>query len=202
MPTFFDDFNRANNADIGSDWTAVTGLNPFSISSNTALQGANESGEYVNSISPGDAQFAEAVLSGVQESTDDQSGIGPAVRIDIGASATFYALLANRVTTGELVLMKVIENLWTSLGVYTAGAAPVAGDTIRLEAEGAELRAYHETVLRITQTDATLPSGSVGITSHNNNENPALDSFFGGDLISEPIITRSRKLATQQRMVS
>jgi hypothetical protein len=185
MTTFTDDFNRANNADLGTNWTPVTGSVAWSVSGNAAQAdtGGSRCAEYVNTFTPANDQYAQAALGTVDTApgADQPPGGGPAVRVATGAN-TYYGALANSLSTSEIELVKVVAGTLTSLGTYTAGAAPVTGDTIRIEASGTTIRVLHNGTERINVSDSSISSGQVGINGLAWNNIPTLDNFDGGDL--------------------
>jgi hypothetical protein len=185
MANFTDDFNRANNADLGTSWTPVTGSVAWSVNGNAAQAdtGGSRCAEYVNSFTPANDQYAQAALGTVDNApgADQPPGGGPAVRVATGAN-TYYGALANSLSTSEIELVKVVAGTLTSLGTYTAGAAPVTGDTIRIEASGTTIRVLHNGTERINVSDSSISSGQVGINGLAWNNIPTLDNFDGGDL--------------------
>jgi hypothetical protein len=185
MTTFTDDFNRANNADLGTNWTPVTGAVAWSVNGNAAQAdaGGSRCAEYVNSFTPANDQYAQAALGTVDTApgADQPPGGGPAVRVATGAN-TYYGALANSLSTSEIELVKVVAGTLTSLGTYTAGSAPVTGDTIRIEASGTTIRVLHNGTERINVSDSSISSGRVGINGLAWNNIPTLDNFDGGDL--------------------
>jgi hypothetical protein len=185
MANFTDDFNRANNADLGTSWTPVTGSVAWSVSGNAAQAdaGGSRCAEYVNSFTPANDQYAQAALGTVDTApgADQPPGGGPAVRVATAAN-TYYGALANSLATSEIELVKVVAGTLTSLGTYTAGAAPVTGDTIRIEATGTTIRVLHNSTVRISVSDSSISSGQVGVNGLAWNNVPTLDNFDGGDL--------------------
>jgi hypothetical protein len=183
-----DNFNRADNADLGTNWTPPTGVTGWSISGNQALEdsGGAFCAEYWNAVSFANDQYSQAIVDGVTLESVVNNGAGVAVRIATGAN-TMYRAYLNSNASGEIQLTKHVAGVVTELAQYTAGAAPALLDGIRLEVRGTTLKVYHSSaggayVERISTDDSSIASGSAGIAGKANSNLNLVDNWDGGDL--------------------
>lgn len=182
-----DDFDRADNADLGANWTPVNdgsnGGDNFTIVSNAAKSpNTSDSAELYTALSAYADQWAEATLGGLGPNGVG-AGTGVLVRGSSGASFDYYRLVAS-------------SEGW-SLDEYNAGAhvATLAsgsltfsnGDRIYLEIQGTTLIAKRNTTngaggtTLTTQTDATIASGRPGIAHSTDAPDTFISSWQAGD---------------------
>ena len=187
MPS--DNFDRANSADLGANWTPSGAAVAYLITSNEAQEGNGDSAEYYNAFTPADDQYAEAKVGSLIESGVD-AGAGPAARMATGA-ITFYAAVANTSgANGQIALLKWVGGTMSVVAGYTAGPVPATGDLLRIECEGTTVRVKHKGVTRITVTDASLASGRVGVGGRVWNLQATLDDWTGDSLSALPAARR------------
>ena len=122
-----DPFDRADNADLGTNWTP--GPDGFQIVSN-AVRPANDSidsWESFNAITWPDNQYSASTLAGVINNGLGE-GCGVICRADTGGAETFYRLVGSG---AGWELMRSVSGVTVSLG---SSATPVFtnGDEIRL----------------------------------------------------------------------
>lgn len=182
-----DDFNRANSASMGANWTTVTGVNlnanGFDIVSNTAQPALRtmDSMELWNAFSFPNDQYAQAALT----MTGTTTGIGPGVFVR-GTTATngpcYRATATKSATNNVEVLRQDATPAYVSLGQRTT--TWVDGDVLRLEVQGTTLRVYQNgTQLGADITDSTYASGSAGIVySASSATVPQIDTWEAGSL--------------------
>lgn len=187
-----DMFNRADNADLGTQWTAQTAFamnlgntgNPLA---NTARANAlgDPSGEWNNTISVGAAQFACVELTSDIETLIDL-GLGPAVRM-ADAADTSYTVKVNSNAAGRFELERRVAATPTILRGYT-GLVPAGGQVVLLTIDRFFfLRVYVNGVEIIAWDDAAqatrIGSGRVGIFGHISGVVARVDNWEGGDLL-------------------
>ena len=91
-----DDFNRADNADLGANWTIQSGQAALQIVSNRAVPSNNFSdcGEIWVADSFSDDQYSESVVTALHSSAPAETGIGPIVRGSTSV-ASYYAVVVD-----------------------------------------------------------------------------------------------------------
>ena len=180
-------FNRADNASLGSDWTAIRGTNPYDVFSNSArCNGASaENASIYTPFTPANDQWAEATV--VARSAD--AYIGPVVR---GSSNNYYIFYGD---TGNRALYRIVSGTATSLASSATGFA--INDVIRLEVEGTTLRAYVNGVLWTSLTDSSLASGNAGIGTWSNSNQGRLDTFRADNITTDQTVT-AQLIATSE----
>lgn len=185
-----DDFNRADSASRGANWTSVSGFDSR-IASNEATP--NTAGlpclNYYNAITPGDAQYAKVTLrSPLETLTGGPYGVGPAIRIATGAD-NGYSTIVNSVAAERFRVYRRIAGAATLIMQYT-GAAPAIGDVVELRVNSGfdlDLRVNGVSVVTFTDTDVNkIQSGRVGDFGVIGNDFSHWDDWEGGDLASGP----------------
>lgn len=188
-----DDFNRADNADLGANWTpqraGVNGGLAMRIVSQQVMpdSGADVSCEYWSAASFNANQYSQVVLANELETGtgDPAYGIGPAVRIQTTGTGPVYGSYYVSARSGALLLIYQPDGEgWQMSTLDTYAGTVTLGDTIRLEANETTLTVKQNGTTRITQTDSNLASGAVGIRGQLANNNPAIDNWEGGDLVA------------------
>lgn len=173
-----DNFNRADNADLGAEWTAVSGTGQFKIESNSAKssQPAANRDEYHSLLVGNDQQAkAKVTVSGVT----DQTGIGVGVRIQI-SNFNLYMAVVNKASSNNVTVAKVVASVYTLIGQRTT--TWVDGDELTFSITGTTLRVYQNgTQLGADMTDSEFSSGRVGVTSRPVFTSGALDDWEGKD---------------------
>jgi hypothetical protein len=174
VATFIDDFNRADAADLGPNWTTIIATHTI-VANQAAAPGAVT---YVNvwatSAATADC-FSQATLTGF-------GGTNMAViaRCD-GTDSNWYRLTYNGTT---LQLSKRVAGTITALGAAHT-VTLVAGDVIKITAVGSAIKGYRNGVEVCSATDTALPGGStqrkVGIRSFGSAA-VRFDDWSGGDV--------------------
>lgn len=182
-----DDFNRADNADLGADWTpqqdGTNGGDNFEIVSNTAKSPeANDSCEQqVTATWPND-QWSEATLFNTNNSGQG-AGSGVALRCAAVGTRTYYRFCAN---ASGWTLGRLVGGTHTEI-IGGTGTVWAAGDRVYLEVQGTTLVAKKNTTAGAggttvtTQTDANIASGRAGIAHSTSDVDAAIDVWQGGD---------------------
>lgn len=198
MAIALDDFNRANNADLGASWTPPTGAVAFSITSNEAAvtNGATECAEYNTTITPGPAQYSKVVLGSQIETNTGASGVGPAVRMATGAR-TYYQVLCN---AGGVSLWEMSAGSRTQRG-STFSHTCIAGDIVELDISEIHVLTVilnGTTVITFNDSASPISTGVVGIAGEIFNVLSSITSWEGGDLV--PPAVYQPQMAAQTRM--
>lgn len=197
VTTFSDDFNRANNTDLGSNWDAgysdnsPTNVN-FQIVGNrvrSTSAGAFDAVESVNSPLTND-QWAEITLP-----TLSGAGIivpGVCLRMNAPGLRTNYALRCAVNLPGVLSsrIEKWIGGVFTSL-IEETSTVWLPGDILRGEVQGSTLRLYRNNNQVLTVTDTSIISGRAGMICFTQVIADAeIDNYSQGNIVSDlPFIT-------------
>ena len=162
-----DDFNRADNVDLGTSWDAgYTGQSNAQIVGNRVRSGAAalDSIESYNAVAFPSDQWARCLVATIQG-----AGIcAPRVSLRMADPPTqsMYEMLALRNVAGEQSrIHKFVAGVHTILANENV-TTWAAGDTIAGEAIGTTLTLYRNesTPALLTVTDSSLTSGRAGIT--------------------------------------
>jgi hypothetical protein len=179
-----DNFDRANAADLGANWTTQTGYATFGINTNAcdSTSAGLNCGNWYSAISWPSDQYSQITLSATVAANSDAATVRAA-----SAATTFYAGGHNNGDAGNFSrrIWKLVAGAFTSLG--TEAVNIVASDIIRLDVQGSNLELKVNGVSSITVTDAAIASGNAGISAnHSAVDVPLLDDFEGGDFEPSP----------------
>lgn len=173
MTIFADDFNRADSSDLGPNWVEVSG--DWAVTSNRLSPGSAGGTIILRAAGPMDspdhyAQFTIAATAAVSQGVWCRgNGSG-------GLSSGY--LWRNDGTSWTL--FSVVGGSFTSIGSYTAAAAP--GDTARVEAVGSTIKGHVNGIQRVSVVDTNVPSGTaVGIRSESSGA-VGYDDFAAADV--------------------
>lgn len=186
MATVSDNFDRANSADLGTDFTPQTGAAAMRVNTNEAknIGTGLMSAEYYSSLTFGNDQEASGVVGAELESQTgigSEYGIGPAIRMATGDQSK-YAVIMSSDAAREFQLLKFdTAGVITVLGTYTAGT-PATGDIGLVRAIGTTISGHLNGIERISVTDATLASGRIGLCGRQSINACGLASWSGGDV--------------------
>jgi hypothetical protein len=179
-----DDFNRADNADVGAVWTP--GIASMRITSNAAVFATGndaDSGE-THTTTLAVNHWAEAVIKNPVAGGVGQ-GYGVMIRATSGASASFYRAVGN--SSGWDVSLFQSGSFVGSLG-SGSGTTFANGDTIYLEAQGSSLVLKKGTTngaggtTITTISDSTLSTQTLaGIGYSSSGGGGGVDAFVMGD---------------------
>lgn len=152
-----DDFNRADAASLGANWTAFSGgISSPSIVSNKAQDtgGADSGAIYSAATFPAD-QWAQVVRTGADGGGVAVRGATPRTWYSIHIEGTFGA-------SATLLICKFIAGVFTSISSQTVTFA--SGDTLYGEVQGTTLLAKKNGAsLGTSATDSSIASGTAGI---------------------------------------
>lgn len=172
--TVSDSFTRADNADLGANWTPV--VSTLKIVSNAA-QPANtgvDACERYSGVSWTDNQSSEAAITG--GGGDAGGGTGVSVRCASGAT-TFYRLIFNG--DGEWEVGRMVAGVFTSMASGTTTYS--AGAVLKLSAIGTTITSTYNGSQLDSRTDVVIASGSPGVCYSSVTTSPTLDNWVGKD---------------------
>ena len=175
-----DDFNRADGA-LGADWTHSFGGAGPNIVGNTITHGDATRGGHIRNtdVFPNDGYVQATIAATGGSGQIDYMGIG-------------YRMSASA-DTGVYWYRQADGNAGASVEVYNAGSRThrtflsddgTAGQVVRLEVEGTDVRVYYDDVLSETISNPTgLPaSGSAGVLGFRSDGGMRLDDWSAGGL--------------------
>ena len=179
-----DTFTRADDTDIGPDWSTRTS-EPWSIVSNVlrAPGTAPVTGSEVHSQVLPDRQWACVTLTTIAGASD--IFVGPVLRASAIAN-THYQFYASHGAANGSIIDRRIAGADTNLATETS-TVWANGDLMCAEADGTALRLFRNTspTPLLTATDATLTSGLAGLKGFlggGATSNLQLDSYSSGGL--------------------
>jgi hypothetical protein len=191
MATFDDDFNRADNPDLGPNWTPLPGADGFSpleIFSNEARRpvGAGDAGELAVA-SLGSNQYARVRIDAITGTGEIE--ISALTRGNGTSPHSLYACAAHRNRPGVTSRIRLV-NAGTPSDLVTENATTwAATDLLTGIVRGSGLALYRNVVRLLAATNTTLTSGQVGAIVANDAVSSAdamVDDFASGDL---PLVT-------------
>jgi hypothetical protein len=152
------DFTGTDTDPIGGNYTTITGLTNCQRLSNTlAGSTSGDCGVYVNSITtPADA-YCECTVPAGNSPPDEGGSI---VRVDQTNNNFYLAMWIGNGGGSEIHLYK-----WTAgtKSLLQATAFTPSGDfKLRVSAQGSNIKAYADGVLKCSAVDATFTSGNAG----------------------------------------
>lgn len=174
-----DDFNRADNADLGALWDMVPTLTfAFKVLSNAAAPASATvyAAESYNGITWPDDQYAQAEVTAVAGG----AGIGVLVRVSV-VDESYYALTVARGGSPNVTLLRMVIGVGTILATETI--AFTDGDAFRLEVVGTMLRVFARGIhfASLDVDDGAVLTGRGGVI---NEAGPgsavSLDNWEGG----------------------
>lgn len=170
-----DDFNRADAATLGANWTDVIG--GCSIITNRC--GFDASTHNIASYSAETWNPNQEVQATVVGTAMD---CGPAVRISATGGGQCYFLVAR---PGDLrILMFSGGNSYTL--VLDCGVVPASGDVLKLTVDGTTLTAFRNGSQVGTATDNTIASGSAGIWGYGTGADRFVDDWSATNISTTP----------------
>lgn len=166
-----DNFNRANNNSLGSDWVEVEdGASDLRIASNELIcddQGqVDRAFAYWNTSFPSNQEASIEYRSHVSAVNEPESG--PAVRIDTASTITsFTGYVALCDPAGQRVrLLKYISQSLSGSGTTLATVTSItftAGDVFKISAQGVTIKVLRNGATIIEVSDSGIASGRPGI---------------------------------------
>lgn len=167
-----DNFNRANNVDLGANWTPLFG--ELKIITNEAAQDAGDGGvrlEHWNADAFTSDHYSQAVYrSGV---------VGPAVRLQETDNGYY-----TRISTGAKRMYRFDNGTATELQTMDAAVGGASGEVYKMTIEGTTIKVFKNAVqIGTNQTDATYSGGASGVHVEGTG---ALDDWEGDNMGAAP----------------
>jgi hypothetical protein len=166
-----DDFNRADAANLGANWTELT--NGAKIVSNRAV---GDDGSYTyqwvywSANTWNNNQSSQCVVGTTGTAWDE----GPVVRVAAGVDG--YLAMCH--SSGFRRIYRRDDGSFTLLANFDGAVA--SGDTIKLDANGSTLEYFRNAGSLGTTSDATYASGAAGISVSNvEGTNDYVDEWVG-----------------------
>lgn len=174
MASVSDDFNRADNNDIGVNWTVQPGgEHSAKISSNAVVaQNASDSCETWTANEFRADQWAKVTVPVYPASS--QAGV---VLRASDSAQTFYWIYEDQ--TNGAHIQKVVAGAFTSLATNATNIS--AGQKVAGTVRGTLINIFADGVLVASATDAAIASGRIGFHV-DGTATTAIDDFVGGDL--------------------
>jgi hypothetical protein len=156
-----DNFNRADNLNLGAAWDPYTGRNALQLVGNS-VRGSGIGGDNVesyNAVPLPNNQWSQATLTGWNGTIYHNAHVSVRLSTNLATLTGYVGRVGsdNKASIGK----------WTA-GVFSVLASvpytPGVGDILRIEAEGTTLRFFVNNVLRVSTTDASYASGRPGLT--------------------------------------
>jgi hypothetical protein len=182
MPTTVatDNFNRADAATLGGNWTDNPTIAGMGITSNQAE--AKAGGGYCQAHRSAEAFNADQYVKATWI-----SGGEAAVTVR-GSGDNFYMLYVS--TGGSTFIFRRDPGSFTSLVNF--GSALTVGDVAELQVEGSTLRAYRNGVqIGTDQSDGTHTTGKPGVFG-SDGEASKLDDWEGGNMGGGVVLRANR----------
>lgn len=176
-----DNFNRANETPIGTNWTTITSMDGFSLSSNACIPPnvGNDAGSYYNAVTPNANQYSQAKIT-CPTSGGGGQGPGVAVRIATGAQ-TLYRCVLDASGSNNIELSKIVAGsytqIWQRTVTYSAAAVlkvAIVGTTITVT--------YNGSAVGADATDSSIASGRFGISYSSSDTGSIIDDWQGDNL--------------------
>ena len=174
-----DDFNRADNVDLGTSWDVTPGGDSrFGIGGNAAVPSnfSVDCSESNNSIAWPSNQYAQAKVT-VTGTDGVSSGIGIALRMSTSAM-TYYRFVVDKAASNNVAIDKFIAGTFTTLARFTS--AWTDGDVLQARAIGDRLEVYRNGTLLGSVGDNSILTGRAGIAYSSNETSASLDDWEGG----------------------
>ncbi|MFJ8929211.1 hypothetical protein ACIRLA_21800 [Streptomyces sp. NPDC102364] len=178
MATFTDDFNRADGTNLGAGWVEVSG--DWTIVSNQLTPGVTASTVVLRAATTlaSSDHYAQVTIAAT---TSVSQGVWCRGNLDI----TNGYLWRNNGSNWSL--FSVVADSYTSIGSYSAAAAP--GDVAKIQAVGSTIKGFVNGIERVSVVNTAVTTGtSVGIRSE---ANTALrfDAFTAADVSTGTTLT-------------
>lgn len=192
MPTLAtDNFDRANNADIGANWDVMTSEVAMQITSNTVKTSnvAADASETYNAISFPADQYSQAKITSAAGEGGAGEGYGVLVRGATGARTYYRLTVCSQITNTRLTKFVSASN--TTLANNNVTYAD--GKVLYLGVKGSVITmTYDGVVIGTPVSDSAISSGRPGITESSTvNSASFIDDWEGGNIETPSFRVRS-----------
>ncbi|MBB4985018.1 hypothetical protein [Streptomyces nymphaeiformis] len=189
MASFADDFNRADNTDLGAGWVEVSG--DWSIVSNQLSPGSTGGTIILRAAGAMDSNDHSAQVT-ITATTAASHGVW--CRGNSGISNGYLW----RNDGSEWTLFSVVSSTFTAIGSYAAAAAP--GDVAKIQTVGSTIKGFVNGVQRVSVTDTAVASGtSVGLRS-TSSAAIRFDDFAAADVTAGVALTAATEADNAQSL--
>lgn len=206
---FSDDFNRADNVDLGASWDAgYTGKNNLQIVSNSVRSTVvgTDSFESVNAVSVPNDQWAQATIAAITGTAIIADRV--LLRAATPATMTWYDIVASRNLAGvRSFIQETVGGVETSIASENV-TTWAAADTLAGEVKANVVALYRNgsSTPLLSVANNTIASGRIGagvfVGSGGALTDAQLDTFSGGDFLGDQFPTafyRRRPLRSKRR---
>jgi len=185
MASFSDNFERADNIDLGANWTPqVAGRDCQIVGGAVEPIGAgSRNEEQYTATTPGADQFAQITIKAIGSTTVD-TACGVLNRAAATGTETFYVARAVLNASGNHTdLGKRVAGAFTSLAGETA-ITWAANDTLKLTSSGTNFVVYRNSASVVTLgSESSIAAGGTGVYSFASPQSESqIGDFSGGDL--------------------
>lgn len=198
---FTDDFLRADNADLGANWTPVGSENAWKIATNKATPSNTtlDCSEVYVAGSFSDDQYAQGVLGTI---TTDSAGQGPGVIVrGTTAARTYYGVVCS---TQGTELRKLVAGAFSA--IHSDATVWANGDVVRLEVSGVSpnitlvVKRNGTPIAALgTTVETAIASGRPGLNFSGASATVCtIDDWEGGDLSAAATVALEWKQPTSQ----
>lgn len=181
-----DDFTRANNNDLGANWTVATSFARWGIVSNAAAPSdlGTDCCERYSGATWANNQYSAGLIKALTGTAASDRGGGVAVRCSTSAQTVYLGICQAASANPDCAILKIVTGTFTELGSANGGF--VATDTIYLEVQGTalKLRKGSGGADLVSVTDSAIASGQAGIGYSSTITDFDLESWEGGDFTS------------------
>lgn len=197
MTTVTDDFNRADNTSLGSNYTTYVGSFGNRITSNTCRAGNTGSSEGSHwataSNTFGSDQFSKATIAVALNAGGSNVYLSMCVRISgSGGTRDLYQFTCNASTW----YLTRVDN-GTGTDIASGSRSQVVGEEVECRAVGSTISGWIDGVEITSVTDTAYTSGQPGFEVYNSGTTlAAWDDWSGGDLSAAPTTTNVTGSAT------
>lgn len=169
-----DNFDRANNADLGANWDVLPSATACQVSSNNCLFPGDPAGESYNAVTWPNDQYSQVKIT-----VFGGNGPGAACRMSTSFLTCYVAYGSGAAFNNRFELYKIVSGVFTLLG---SGGTPATNDVVRCEAQGTTIRCLQNGVQRVSVTDTSIASGRAGVIGFDGGgTDPQADDWQGGD---------------------
>jgi hypothetical protein len=176
-----DNFNRSDDPSLGANWTEMRNSFSFDLVTNSArpTNPGFDCHAFWNADSFPNDQYAQAAIT--VTGTTSQTGPGVVVRASgFEGTRNFYAVHVDHASSNNVEISKRVAGTFTHLAYFTT--TWVDGDVVKLTAVGTTIAVYQNGSLLGSTTDASVSSGSAGISYSSTATAGIIDDWEGGSV--------------------
>lgn len=181
-------------ADLGANWTPVTGHSSWQRVSDAAAPSSLSSDctERYSGISWPNDQYAQAKITAISGGDANDKGVGIALRCASGAN-TMYRFVGNANGAGnDSRVAKYVGGTYTSLSAFSVSPDWAVNDIIYAEIQGTTWIVKKNGTQVATGTDSAIASGDAGVDYSSTITDADLDDWEGGDFAAATTPKRRR----------